>query len=286
VVDPAWVALSLVRHLGGKTFRALLAHFDHDLRAILAADEAALQIVPGVGPRIARAICASDLDQTARHIERWQQAGVHIVTYEDRAYPEPLQALEDAPLTLFVRGRWPDWSRQRAYAVVGSRQPSPEGEALARRLGSELAEAGHIVVSGLARGIDTGAHLGALAAAGVTVAVLGSGVLNIYPPEHQFLAKAVMQGGALVSEVAPETTVSAPGLVARNRIITGLSAGVIVVETGPDGGAMHAARFARLQGRAVCAVDNDAGGNRELIATGAVSIPPDDGALLQHLPQH
>jgi DNA processing protein len=284
VADSAWIALSLVRHLGGKTFRALLAHFDHDLQAILVADEAALRAVPGIGAQIAHAISASDVEQIARRIEQWHQTGVQIVTYEDHAYPADLRSLEDAPPTLFIRGRWPDWIRRHAYAVVGSRRPTPEGELLAGWLGYTLAEAGYIVVSGLARGIDAGAHLGALAAGGMTVAVLGSGVLNIYPPEHQDLATAVMYNGALVAEVAPETTVGAPGLVARNRIITGLSAGVIVVETGIDGGAMHAARFARLQGRTVYAVANDAEGNRELIAGGAVPVPPDEGALLELLP--
>jgi DNA processing protein len=130
-------------------------------------------------------------------------------------------------------------------------------------------------------GVDTAAHLGAMASPeGYTLAVLGSGVLNVYPPENHNMEKGILQRGAFLCEVHPKAKVNSPALVARNRIISGLSEGVIVVETEIDGGAMHAARFAKLQGRKVYVVENDASGNRALLADGAVPISPD----LSYLP--
>jgi DNA processing protein len=275
VANPTWVALSLTPHLGGKTLRTLLRHYSHNLDAILAAESDDLRRVPGIGPRIAAAIRSIDLNVTARQIQRWEQAGVRILTRDDPKYPATLRALDDAPPTLFIRGDWPDWKDRRAFAVVGTRHPTPESREIAGRIGAELAEMGHITISGLASGIDHAAHMAAVAVSGSAVAVLGSGVLNIYPPSSRELAQAVIKCGALVCEVAPDASVSTPGLVARNRIISGLADGLIVVESGVDGGAMHAARFARIQGRPVYAVDNDASGNRHLIDTaGAILISP------------
>ena len=271
-----WVALSLSRHIGGKTLRALLAQFDNDPYGVLAAEEDALRDVPGVGPAIARHIQQIHLPSVAEAITRWQEAGVLILAQRDPAYPAALLELEDEPPTLFVRGDWDPARLDGAVAVVGTRDPSPEAVELATRLGAQLAESGRPVVSGLARGIDAAAHRGALAVPGAYVlAVLGSGVLNVYPPEHAPLAEAVRRGGALLCEVSPDATVSTPGLVARNRIISGLSEAVIVVETADDGGAMHAARRALAQGRAVYAVDNGASGNRALLANGAHPVAPD-----------
>lgn len=285
--DSRWVALSLVRHLGGKTFLALMAHFNHDLSAILNADATQLRAVPGVGPRIAESIAAVNVPTIEKSLKRWNEAGVTALARTDAAYPVHLRGdgLADAPPTLFTRGNWPDWRSKRGYAVVGTRRASSLVQSRAERLGFMLAHAGHIVISGLAEGVDTGAHMGALAADGVTVAVLGSGVLNVYPPSNRSLAAAIIQRGALACEVAPNANVSASGLVARNRIITGLSEAVFIVETDIDGGAMHAARFARMQGRPVYALDGDAAGNRQLIADGAIPVSPDFDALPPELLQ-
>lgn len=279
MVDPAWVALSLVRHLGGRTFKGLLAHFNGDLAAILSASAPELQRVPGIGPKIARAITQIDVDATSRALERWQNADVRILTHSDPAYPRLLRAVDDAPPTLFALGSLPAPDRP-AYAVIGTRTPSSTARDMATRLGSALASRGCVVVSGLATGIDAAAHLGALSLPdGVTVAVLGSGILNPYPAENRGLAQAVTARGALLCEVAPDAPVSAPGLVARNRIISGLCDSIIVVETETDGGAMHAARFAMAQGRPVYAVECAASGNRALLADGAQPITDDLHAL-------
>jgi DNA processing protein len=268
VPDTAWVALSLAERIGSKTLSALLRHFD-DASAILAADVEALQQVPGVGPKIASAIQHINLHQVEQDMERWRQAGVVAVTTSDPMYPPRLRQLDDAPPTLFLSGTWQP-AFDQAIAIVGTREPSRESAGVARRLAGIAVQRGYTVVSGLALGIDTHAHVGALA--GQTLAVLGCGILNIYPEQNRRLAERIR---LLMCEVRPDSQPSAANLVARNRLISGLSEAVIVVETDNDGGAMHAARFAMVQGRRVYAVDNDASGNRDLIERGANGVPPD-----------
>lgn len=271
-VDPAWVALSLVEHLGGKKLRSLLVHFNSDLHAILNADEASLRHVRGIGAKIAASIRQIDLAQTERLIARWEANGVRIIPLNDPAYPPILRAIDDAPPTLFVRGIWR--SIPKAVAIVGTRHPSRESIDIAQELAYELACRDNVIVSGLALGIDTAAHLGALSAPnGYTLAVLGGGVLNVYPPENRGLADAIAMRGGLVCEVNPSAEARTPAIVARNRLISGLCDALIVVETSVEGGAMYAAKRAFEQGRRVYALDNDASGNRLLIdEMGAVAI--------------
>jgi DNA processing protein len=281
VLNTAWVALSLTGRIGSKTLSALLAHFDDDAYAIVAADTKTLQRVPGVGPKIAHSIQAINLEQTGEDIERWHKAGVKIVTTSDAAYPARLKALDDAPPTLFTQGDWQP-AFDKAVAIVGTRRPSKEAAGVARRLAGILAQRGYTIVSGLAAGVDTNAHHSALASQGNSVAVLGCGVLNVYPESNRPLADRIMRQGALLCEVHPQASPNAASLVARNRLISGLSEAVIVVETGVDGGAMHAARFASQQGRRVYAVDNGAAGNQALIENGAMAVPADwDGIDLE-----
>jgi DNA processing protein len=272
------VALSLVEHVGAKKLRALTESFEGDLKAALRADERRLRRVPGIGPKIAASIQAVDVEAVAAAIPRWNEAGVTLLTLDDPAYPAALRLLEDAPPTLFIRGAWHE---RRAVAVVGTRSPAPESVEAARQLGFELAGRGIQVVSGLALGIDSGAHLGALAhQGGITSAVLGGGVLEIYPPGNRGLAQAVIGRGALLSEVHPAAQPKPSTLVARNRIISGLCDAVIVVQTEVDGGAMHAARRAIEQGRRIFTLERGASGNRALIAAGAGVITPDLGGFV------
>ncbi|MBZ0302324.1 MAG: DNA-protecting protein DprA [Anaerolineae bacterium] len=266
-----WIALSLTDHIGSKTLGALLRHFGGDPAAILAADTAELQQVVGVGPKIARSIQAINLDEVRQSLAEWETTDISILTLAspNGAYPPRLLEIEDPPATLFVRGCGPPLF-DRAVSIVGTRSPSAEAAQWAYQLGAELTQAGFTVVSGLALGIDTAAHEGALsAAAGRTVAVLGCGLFNIYPPENQALAQRCAMRGAILSEVHPAAPPSAPRLVARNRIISGLSDALIVVETTATGGAMHAARFAQRQQRPVYTFNLPASGNRELLANGA-----------------
>lgn len=274
MVDPAWVALSLVERVGGKTMRALIAHFG-SAQAVLAADSQELRCVPGIGTVLAASIRAVDLSTVEHDLPRWQAAGIQIIMDNDPAYPPRLRALEDAPPTIFMRGDWGDALRKaQAVAIVGTRSPSDTALEAARALAFDYAQKGYVVVSGLALGIDKAAHMGALGATGRTLAVLGGGVLNIYPPANQKLAEAICGQGALLSESHPSAESKPAYLVARNRIISGLCHVMIVVETNNDGGAMHAARWAREHQRPLYTLDLPASGNQQLIDQGAIPLDP------------
>jgi len=273
----AWVTLSLVEHLGGRKLRALLRAFNGDVEAVLAADDHVLQRVPGIGPKLSAAIRTVNVAAVERDIARWQVNGVLLLACESPGYPARLQALgDDAPPVLFVRGAAEALDGPHSAAIVGTRQPTSAAREAAYRLGLDLAHAGWVVVSGLAAGIDAAAHSGALSGRGRALAVLGSGVLQIFPPEHGELAALILrQGGALVSEVSPDARASTPRLVARNRLISGLSDAVLVAETSADGGAMYAARAAQAQGRRLYTLDLPATGNQALISEGATALPLD-----------
>jgi DNA processing protein len=235
--------------------------------------------VPRIGPKLAAAIRTIDLDQTRAAIRAWTADGIAVLLREsvDPGYPSALRTMDDAPPVLFGRGNWSGdgASDSRAIAIVGARQPSLPATQLATELAAELAAHGWTIVSGLAAGIDTAAHTGALEAGGRTVAVLGSGVRVIYPPQNADLAARIMAQGAIFSEQHPDSPPNSPALVARNRLISGLSRAVIVVEAGESSGSLHAARFARAQGRRVFAVESPARGNQRLIGEGAQPMPPD-----------
>ena len=272
MVDIHWVALSLLPKVGKKTLAALIETFG-DAESVLQADTKALLQVRGVGLKTAEAIRAVDLTMIRKEINQWQAKGVNIYPAYAADYPYALQPLEDAPPTLFVRGTLP--LQAKAAAIVGTRNPSDEARKIAFELGQCLAQQGWTIVSGLAHGIDTAAHEGALSvASGRTVAVLGGGVLNIYPAENETLAKRILKQGALVGENHPDATPNAARLVSRNRIISGLCQHVIVVETEIDGGAMYAARFATTQGRTVHAVGLPVSGNLELLKNHAKFVNP------------
>jgi DNA processing protein len=276
-----WVALSLIPNLGSRTMANLLDHFG-SLDAVLEASEPDLRAVPRIGPRLAAAIRSVDLARTQQDIAAWLADGISIVlraghpTPGSVPYPAALAGLPDAPPVLFLRGTVTPGD-QRGVALVGTRRPTPESRALAATLAAALVAHGWTVISGLADGIDAAAHGGALRAGGRTLAVLGCGVRTIYPPGSGGLASRILAHGALLSETHPDAPPNSPALVARNRLISGLSRAVIIIEAGDTSGSLHAARFAQAQGRAVYAIDNGAPGNQQLLAGGAVPLPPDPG---------
>jgi DNA processing protein len=200
----------------------------------------------------ARAIDAARA-RAARALERAQQIGAAVVPTGSSGYPAWLAQIVDPPIVLWILGD-PAVLQEASVAVVGSRRPSAAGLALAERLGRDLAEAGLVVTSGLARGIDGAAHRGALAGGGTTIAVLGSGLDVIYPPSHGGLAKEAARHGCLVSELPPGTQPFPAHFPLRNRIISGLSRAVVVVEAAERSGSLITARMALEQGRSVCAV--------------------------------
>jgi DNA processing protein len=193
-----------------------------------------------------------DLDVCAEW-ERLQKIDVHVLTLLDEAYPANLRQIDAPPPLLYVRGNLLP-SDEWAIGVVGTRRASVYGREVAHTLGRDLAQAGVTVVSGLALGIDTVAHRAAVEAGGRTLAVLGSGVDQIYPPENRGLAQQIMQQGALISEYSLGVRPDANNFPPRNRIISGLSRGVVIVEASNRSGALITARFAAEQGRDVFAV--------------------------------
>lgn len=197
---------------------------------------------------------AATLRAEAVHaLERAASAGITPVPFGDPRYPRLLALIPDPPAVLWVRGHEAALAGG-AVALVGSRGPTPYGTEAALALGADLAAAGITVVSGLARGIDSAAHRAVLQAGGVTVAVLGSGPDVIYPPEHAALADAIAHGGAVVSELPPGTPPRGLHFPARNRIISGLSLAVVVVEAAEQSGSLITAGCAAEQGRDVLAV--------------------------------
>ena len=202
--------------------------------------------------------------------------GIDVIVWGQPAYPPLLAAIPDPPLVLWLRGRAAALA-EPSVALVGSRAGSVYGLEVAERMAEDLVSAGAAIVSGLARGVDSAAHRGALAAAGVTTAVLGSGVDRVYPPEHRRLADAVAERGAVVSEWPPGTPPRSGNFPARNRIISGLSLAVVVIEAAEKSGSLITAGFALEQGREVMAVPGSVLSGRyrgchELIRDGAAVV--------------
>jgi DNA processing protein len=232
-----------------------------------------------------RAIDRRTLSSKARAaLTRARSSGITLVTWGDAMYPAALSAIVDPPPALWVRGNIAALSGP-AVAIVGSRAASSYGLTVAERLGAELAARGVVIVSGLARGVDSAAHRGALAGPGATVGVLGSGADVIYPAEHRSLARDIeVQGGAIVSELVPGTPPQPQFFPLRNRIISGLSRAVLIVEAGEKSGSLITARCALDQGRDVLAVPGNvlSGRNRgghALLRDGAKIVESADDIL-------
>lgn len=248
-----WLALALAPQLGATRSRRLVEHFENVenvFRASLTELEAA-----GLPAVSAQAIHSRDsLARAEEELLRATAAGAAIVTIDDPAYPQHLRQIYDPPVALFVRGSVEALAAP-GIAVVGTRHPTPYGLGMAERLACDLAAHGLIIFSGLARGIDSAAHRGAVHAKGRTVAVLGTGVDVIYPRENTRLADSILaMGGAVISEFPLGTFAAPQNFPIRNRIISGLSLGVLVVEAGEYSGTRITARNALEQNRELFAV--------------------------------
>ncbi len=275
--------LNLVPGIGPRNQRNLIDYFG-SARKVLEAGLHELSQVEGIGPKLSRLIdVARDSDEAAREWQSCQEHGFELRCLGDRNYPGNLSPIPDAPLLLYSRGSI-EPADDIAVAIVGSRRCTHYGRQQAEKIGRALAMAGVTVVSGLARGIDAAAHRGALAGGGRTIAVSATGLLNVYPPEHKDLADQVAAQGAIVCETKLHQNAS-PGLFPqRNRIISGLSLGVIIIEARRKSGALHTARHAIEQGREVMAVpgniDNPASeGCLDLIRDGAALIRSVDDVI-------
>jgi DNA processing protein len=265
-----WVALSMIPGIGGTTARKLVERFGA-VEAVFEADQADLLAVPRVTADIVRQIRNTLLENVEAELASLDDEGITVVTLEDDGYPELLRTVGDAPPVLFVRGQVRP-ADTRAVAIVGTREPGDQGLQTAERLAGELAARGWTIVSGLALGIDTAAHRGALAApGGRTLAVLGSGLRVVHPSKNADLAQEIIARGALLSELHPSTPPRGPQLMARDRIISGLSHAVIVVEASEKSGSLDTASKARKQGRRVLAVPGSPGTD-QLIISGATPV--------------
>lgn len=247
-----WLALRMVRGVGNVTYRELLTRFGSP-EAVLRANSEALKEA-GVHTEVARAITSFDQWRTIEtELRKISQTGVRLITRLDAEYPENLTHLHDPPPFLYVRGSLLPEDRL-AIAIVGSRFASAYGRGVARDLARGLTEKGVTVVSGLARGVDVEAHRATLEAKGRTIAVLGSGVDVIYPSEHRSLAADIPSHGAVISEFALGSKPDAVHFPYRNRVISGLTLGTVVVEAAENSGSLITARCALEQNREVFAV--------------------------------
>ena len=247
-----WAVLSGVEGIGPKTFRTLLSRFG-SAAATWNAPQDELERA-GISSRALRNLLAARGKVEPKAVaDKVEALGASILTLEDEAYPALLRNLDDAPPVLYVKGSLlPD--DEWAVAVIGTRKPTPNGLAMARNLAGTLARNGVTIVSGLAQGIDTAAHRAAIEVGGRTIAVMGTGIDVIYPPQNRKLAAEITGNGALITSFPPGTPPEARNFPARNRLISGMALGVLVVEAPERSGALITVDHALEQGREVFAV--------------------------------
>jgi DNA processing protein len=256
-----WIALSRVKGLGCVSFKKLASHFANPADAF-SASPAELERIEGLDNEVIGNLTSfSGWNDVNEEIRRIHTAGVKLVPYTDPLYPARLRAIADPPPVLYLKG---DFRAEdsRAVAVVGSRSASEYGRRVAQELCSGLAALGFTIVSGMARGIDGIAHETALGCGVRTIAVLGSGVDRAYPPEHENLYERISRQGAVISEFPLGTKPIPFNFPARNRLIAGVSLGVVVVEATEKSGSLITAALAAEQGREVFAVPGEVGSSR------------------------
>ncbi len=269
-----WVWLTLCRNLGPRQAALLLQYFG-TVEAIYLADEADYSKVEGLDRRCVQSLLDKDLDRAEQILEDCYERRVSILSCQDAGYPQRLQNIQDPPVLLYYRGRVPAVDEEPVIGVVGSRNCTPYGLLCAKRISYHAACCGCMIASGGARGIDTMALRGALSADKPAICVLGCGVDIAYPRENEDLFRDIEVNGWLVSEYPPGTPPEGRHFPVRNRIISGLSVGVLVVEAGEHSGALITARHALEQGRDVFAVPGNIGvpsskGSNGLIKDGAI----------------
>ena len=284
-----WLALGRIRGVGGVSFKKITARFA-DPAAVFRASAAELAEIEGLHRELIHSIANfNDWAEIDKEIQRARAAGIKMIPFSDAAYPASLRAIADPPPLLYVKGELRD-NDSRAIAIVGSRSASDYGRRIARDLARGLASFGFTVVSGMARGIDGMAHESALQAGGRTLAVLGSGVDRAYPPEHEMLYRRISDSGAVISELPMGARPIAFNFPARNRLISGLSLGVVVVEATEKSGSLITASLAAEQGREVFAVPGEAGtsrsrGSHRLIRQGAKLVETVEDIIEEIAPQ-
>jgi len=283
-----WIALKSIPGVGNITFLALMDKFG-SISDIFTAPLSELRAIPGISQNTATAIAGfKNWDKVKEELELLDKNKINVITCQDKLYPVKLLNIYDRPPLIYVRGNLKN--EDINIAIVGSRMASTYGKYTTEKISRELALKGLTIVSGMARGIDSTAHRGAITAHGRTIAVLGSGLDVIYPPENKKLFDDIIQNGAVISEFPPGTPPLSANFPTRNRIISGMSYGVVIVEAGEKSGSLITARLALEQGREVFAVPGsiDSAGSRgtnKLIKQGAILIENIDDILEEIMPQ-
>jgi DNA processing protein len=283
----ACVALNMLPTVGPVRLRKLLEVFKSPER-VLTAKRGELRQVEGIGSEVADQISSwESIVDLAAELERVREFGATVITPDSPSYPKPLREIHAPPIVLYIWGELTERDHH-AIAIIGARRTTHYGTESAKKLAYQIAYAGLTVISGLARGIDTAAHQGALAAKGRTIAVIGSGLSRLYPPENRALAEKICNAnGAIVSEFSMEIEPDRQTFPMRNRIISGWSHGILVIEAGLNSGALISAAQALEQGRSVYAVPGhinapSAMGSNRLIQQGA-KLVMDAGDILDDL---
>jgi len=284
-----WLALKMIPGLGTRTAVRLIERY-RTPQAILRASRSELE-ASGVAGSVAQSIASGcSFEDAVVQAKKMGESGAELVTLSDPRYPARLKEIFDPPLALFVRGRV-ELLGSLTLGVVGTRRPTPYGIAVSEHLSGDLARAGLTIVSGMARGIDTAAHRAALTASGSTVAILGCGVDLVYPSENRRLAAEIAQKGLLVSEFPMSAPAYPQNFPIRNRIISGMSLGVLVVEGAQYSGSSITARLALEQGREVFAVPGSivskmSWGPNLLIKQGAKLVQDWNDVVVELAPEH
>ncbi len=269
-----WIWLATRSGIGVRSALALLRAFP-DIESLYGARAEDYVQAEGVDSKCLDALCDKSLSEANRILGSCLEKGIHVLTYQDAAYPMRLKHIPDPPLTLYYQGNLPDFDAEPAVAVVGTRRASAYGCMTARRMGYQIARCGGLVVSGAAGGVDTLAMKGALLAERPVVGVLGNGLDVIYPRSNRDLYRDVACRGCLISEFPPGTPPLGRNFPRRNRIISGLCCGVVVVEAPEKSGALITAQLALDQGRDVFAVPGNvdaacSAGSNGLLREGAI----------------
>lgn len=272
-----WVWLSLCVPPGSKAGDLLLLSFSADAKAIYDADEEDYEDVENLEKNVIEALSDKDLKEAEEIIEYCTINNIGLLPYDSPYYPSRLRRIERAPLLLYYKGKLIDFDDNVEIAVVGTRRYTEYGRREAYKLCRDMAISGAIIVSGMARGIDSFCHRAALDVGTHTVAVLGCGINKVYPPEHEGLMNEIIANGTVLSEYRPFTDPIGSNFPIRNRIISGLSLGTLVIEANQKSGALITARYALKQGRDIFALPGKVGeansqGTNELIQKGAIMV--------------
>ncbi len=268
-----WIWLAEALGTKSRDFKQLISLYENPYD-LFHADESEIENLPGITPRTKEALLERDLAKASRILDDCERLNIGILTYDDENYPNALRDIKEPPVLLYYRGSIPDFNRQLCIGMVGTRRMSAYGLRNAYRIAYELASVNALVVSGMAAGIDGVCAAAALAAKGKTVAVLGCGIDVVYPTHHRRLMEEISQNGVLLSEYPPTTKPNYYHFPVRNRIISGISQGTVVVEASIRSGSLITAKDAVTQGRDVFALpanvdSNGAEGTNRLLKDGA-----------------